>query len=135
MEEIHLSQRLEDLKKEVALQELDTAGRGGKAMGATLEWARDTAVATQMTNSIAENEVKQKADESRRDVAAAVQQWAATATLVAAEVLKNGQIDTSMQHDGIVDEDPGIVPGGTKCTWIERSPCRGNMGHQHRMHQ
>ena len=75
--------------------------------------AKKTVVASQMANSIAENEAKQKADEARREEAAAVQHRAATAALAATDVLKNMQTDTSMQYDGIVDEEP-TIPNGNK---------------------
>ena len=51
----------------------------------------------------------------------------ATAASAAAKVLKNMQTDTSMQHDGIVDEEPTIFLMGTKHTRLERSPRRGDM--------
>ena len=89
--------------------------------------AKKTVVASQMANSIAEKKAKQKSDHARREAAAPVQHQAATAASAAAEVLKNLQTDTSMQHDGIVDDEPIIVPMGTKRARLERSPRRGDM--------
>ena len=53
-EEVHLSQLPEDLKNEVALQELETAIRAKNAADTTMECARKAVAVGQMANSIAE---------------------------------------------------------------------------------